>query len=84
MVFRMSGLSLGGTTMRSHFSMIPSSIVRSSLKFQKSHNGRGHSLLLFGQPSYMVSLSSARVLSFAVSSLICCSLIGDAGSVLVM
>ena len=51
MVFRISGFSVGGTAMRSHFSKIPSSIVRSSLKFLKSHNVRGHSVLLFDQPS---------------------------------
>ena len=84
MVFRISGFSVGGTAMRSHFSKIQSSIVRSSLKLQKSHNVRGHIVLLFDQPSWMISLSSGMVLSFAVSCLICCSLIGDAGSVLVM
>ena len=51
MVFRISGVSVGGTTMQSHFYMIPSSIVRSYLKYLKSHNVRGHSLLLFDQPS---------------------------------
>ena len=72
MVFRTSGFSVGGATMPSHFSMIPSSIVKSS------------STVWPALVDDIIHLSSGRVLSFAVSCLICCSLIADAWSVLVM
>ena len=45
---------------------------------------RGHYQPTYQPPEGVYLLNSARVLSFAVSSLICCRLIDDGGSVLVM